>query len=141
MFARQMDMQFEEPRREPGTPGRGIEEIGTRVFQPEVRIRVDCLATAIGDGFGELLGALDARMPVVHREEDADAWIGRGHQSTLEDAIGGPLARERAGVALALVAGMQVMRQMLEIEALAGVLAADLERILTPVVRAIFQAR
>jgi len=51
----------------------------------------------------------------------------------------GPLARERAAVAL--VAGMQVVRQMMEIEALAQATPADLERILTPVVRALFELR
>jgi AcrR family transcriptional regulator len=66
------------------------------------------------------------------------AWIGQGHQAVLEQAIGGPLARERAAVALALVAGLQVMRQMMEIEALAGAEPADLAAILTPMVRTLF---
>ena len=66
-------------------------------------------------------------------------WIGQGHQATLERVLGGPLSRERAAVALALVAGMQVMRQMMEIEALAGAAPADLEAILIPVIRALFE--
>jgi AcrR family transcriptional regulator len=66
-------------------------------------------------------------------------WIRRGHQSTLESALGGPLAAERAAVVLALVAGLQVMRQMMEIPALAGAEPADLETILTPVLRALVE--
>jgi AcrR family transcriptional regulator len=63
------------------------------------------------------------------------AWIARGHQATLEAALKGPLARERAGVFLALVAGLQVMRQMTEIPALAEADPADLAGILEAVTR------
>jgi len=66
-------------------------------------------------------------------------WIGQGHQSTLESALRGALAVERAGVFLALVAGMQAMRQMMEIPALAGADPADLERLLAPVIRALVE--
>lgn len=45
----------------------------------------------------------------------------------------------RAAVALVLLAGMHVMRQMLEIEALASAKPEDLEMILTPVVRTLFE--
>src|SRR5579863_862931 len=38
-------------------------------------------------------------------------WIARGHQATLEAAVKGGLAPQRAGVFLALVMGLQVMRQ------------------------------
>jgi AcrR family transcriptional regulator len=62
-------------------------------------------------------------------------WIARGHQSTLESALTGPLAAERAGVFLALVAGLQVMRQMVEIPALADAHPGQLEDLLTPLVR------
>lgn len=85
------------------------------------------------DGFLVLLhSASSPRAAEIGRE-----WISQGHQSTLEKMIGGGLAHERAGVALALVAGLQVMRQMMEIGALADAKPADLEAILTPVVRAI----
>jgi AcrR family transcriptional regulator len=87
------------------------------------------------DGFLILLhSASSPRAAEIGRE-----WIGRGHQATLEQAIGEPLARERAAVALALVAGLQVMRQMMEIEALAKADPADLTRILEPVLRSLFE--
>ena len=88
------------------------------------------------DGFLVLLhSASSPRAAQIGRE-----WIGQGHQSTLERMIGGPLRRERAAVALALVAGLQVMRQMMEIEALAGAGPSDLEAVLIPVIRALFDA-
>lgn len=88
------------------------------------------------DGFLILLhSASSPRAAEIGRE-----WVARGHQSTLEERIGGALAKERAGVALALVAGLQVMRQMMEVEALAGADPEALEIILTPMIRALFEA-
>ena len=87
------------------------------------------------DGFLVLLhSASSPRAAEIGRE-----WISRGHQTTLEQMIGGPLSRERAAIALALVAGLQVMRQMMEMEALAGAAPADLEAILIPLVRELFK--
>jgi AcrR family transcriptional regulator len=89
------------------------------------------------DGFLILLhSASSPRAAEIGRE-----WIKRGHQATLESALAGPLPRERAGLLLALVAGLQVMRQMMEIPALADASAEDLERLVTPVVRALVEAR
>jgi AcrR family transcriptional regulator len=62
-------------------------------------------------------------------------WIARGHQATLESALTGPLARERAGIFLALVAGLQVMRQMAEIPALAEADPTDLQTLLAGVMK------
>ena len=65
------------------------------------------------------------------------AEIGRtqielAHQKTLSDALGGLLAPQRAAVILAMVAGIQVMRQMIGLKALADAEPADLAAILTP---------
>jgi AcrR family transcriptional regulator len=85
------------------------------------------------DGFLILLhSASSPKAAEIGRE-----WIRRGHQSTLEEMLDGPHAIERAGVFLALVAGLQVMRQMMEVPSLARADPAELERLLTPVVRAL----
>lgn len=85
------------------------------------------------DGFRILLhSASSPRAAEIGRR-----WIRQGHQSTLEETLEGPLAVERAGVFLALVAGLQVMRQMMEVPSLAQAEGADLERILVPVIRAL----
>jgi len=98
--------------------------------------RVTTPGAAPLDGFLVLLhSASSPRAAEIGRE-----WIGQGHQSTLEAALAGPLARERAGVALALVAGLQVMRQMIKLDALAGADPDELVAILTPVMRALFEA-
>jgi AcrR family transcriptional regulator len=85
------------------------------------------------DGFLILLNSASSpRAAELGRE-----WIGRGHQTTLERALGGPDAAQRAGVFLALVAGLQVMRQMLSIASLADADPHELERLLLPLVRAL----
>jgi AcrR family transcriptional regulator len=87
------------------------------------------------DGFLILLhSASSERAAEIGRD-----WIQRGNQATLEGLVKGELAPERAGIFLALVAGLQVMRQMMEIPALAGADPAALERLLTPLVRALVE--
>jgi AcrR family transcriptional regulator len=96
-------------------------------------VRVTAPGATPLDGFLILLhSASSPKAAEIGRE-----WISQGHQSTLETMINGPLAVERAAVALALVAGLQVMRQMMKIDALASASPEDLEKILGPVVRAI----
>src|SRR5258706_3214187 len=61
-------------------------------------VRVTAPGATPLDGFLILLhSASSPRAAEIGRE-----WIRRGHQSTLEGAIEGPLSRERAAVALAL---------------------------------------
>ena len=99
----------------------------------EALVRVTAPGATPLDGFLILLhSASSPKAAEIGRE-----WIRQGHQSTLETMIEGPLAVERAAVALALVAGLQVMRQMMKIDALAGAAPEDLERVLGPVVQAI----
>lgn len=83
------------------------------------------------DGFLILLhSASSPRAADLGRE-----WIARGHQSTLEAMVAGPLRAERAGLFLALVAGLQVIRQMIAVPSVANADPATLRRILEPVVR------
>jgi len=85
------------------------------------------------DGFRILLhSASSPSAAEIGRE-----WIARGHQGTLEAALKGEHARERAAVFLALVAGLQVMRQMLRTPTLADVDPAVLEAVLTPAIAAV----
>src|ERR1700722_1035523 len=64
-------------------------------------VRVAAPGASPLDGFLILLhSASSPRAAEIGRE-----WVSRGHQSTLETAVGGPLASERAALFLALVAG------------------------------------
>jgi len=85
------------------------------------------------DGFLIMLhSASSPRAAEIGREA-----VAHGHQSTLEGMLGGANAAERAGLFMALVAGLQAMRQMMELPSLAAADPADLERLLIPVVRAL----
>lgn len=89
---------------------------------------------------------LDGFLIMLHSASSPQAarigreWIRRGHQATLEAAVKGKHAAARAGIFLALVAGLQVMRQMVEIPALAEARPRDLENMLTPLIRRLVEA-
>ena len=59
------------------------------------------------------------------------------HQRNLAGALEGPDAEERAALLLSLVAGFQMMRQMLALDALARADRETLVRLLTPAIAAI----
>jgi len=65
--------------------------------------------------------------------------IAKVHHATATAAISGDHAAERAALFLALVAGVQVMRQMLELEPLAKAKPAVLVELLTPVLASLIQ--
>lgn len=67
----------------------------------------------------------------------ARARIAEAHHATAAAAIGGAHASERAGLLLALVAGVQMMRQMIRLDALADAEPALLAELLTPLIAAI----
>lgn len=58
--------------------------------------------------------------------------IERHHQKHIAAALPGALAPQRAAVMLSLIAGFQLMRQMLELSALAKADAKDLVKVLAP---------
>ncbi len=58
--------------------------------------------------------------------------IERHHQKRIAATLRGALAAQRAGVMLALIAGFQLMRQVLELSALAKADAKDLVKVLAP---------
>jgi len=67
--------------------------------------------------------------------------IAQVHQATATGAIEGAHAAERAALFLALVAGVQMMRQMLELEPLAKADPAVLADLLTPVIASLIEPR
>jgi AcrR family transcriptional regulator len=86
------------------------------------------------DGFQIMLrSAASARAAEIGRVE-----IERHHQRRLERALRGPHAPERAAIALALVAGIQAMRQMIGLSPLAEADPKLLARLLGPLFEQLF---
>ena len=80
------------------------------------------------EGFLIMLhSASSKRAAEIGREQ-----IEHGHQQTMAAALGGELAPQRAALVLALVAGFQVMRQMIGLSALAEADPAALTKLLAP---------
>ena len=83
------------------------------------------------EGFLILLhSASSKRAAEIGREQ-----IEKGHQNVLAAALRGDLAPQRAALVLSIVAGFQVMRQMIGISALAEVEPAALVSLLAPLFR------
>ncbi|GAA5186950.1 TetR/AcrR family transcriptional regulator [Rugosimonospora acidiphila] len=83
------------------------------------------------DGFLIMLHSSSSeRAAEIGREQ-----IERHYHRTLTETLGGDLAGERAGILLAMVAGVQVMRQMIGLSALAHADPDDLAAILEPLFR------
>jgi AcrR family transcriptional regulator len=80
------------------------------------------------EGFLIMLhSASSKRAAEIGREQ-----IENGHQKVMAAALSGDLAPQRAALVLSLVAGFQVMRQMVGLSALAEAEPADLIKILAP---------
>lgn len=89
------------------------------------------------EGFAMMLrSASSERAAEIARDQ-----IEAGHLNTLAQMIGGPDATERAGIVLALVAGIQMMRQMIGLSALADADPEKLVDILKPVLRDLLQLK
>jgi AcrR family transcriptional regulator len=87
------------------------------------------------DGFLIMLhSASSKRAAEIGRQE-----IEKGHHHTLLDAISGPHAPERAALILAIVAGFQVLRQMMGLSALTKAEPDALVELLTPVLRMLIE--
>jgi hypothetical protein len=65
------------------------------------------------------------------------AEIDKRYQKLLAESLSGPRAAERAGLVFALVAGVQFMRQCLELPALSKATPASLTALLTPLFEAL----
>lgn len=87
------------------------------------------------DGFQILLrSASSKRAAAIGRAE-----IEKRYQTLLTGALGGKRAAERAAIVFALVAGLQTMRQMFALKALAEAKPAVLTALLTPLFAALVE--
>ena len=87
------------------------------------------------EGFLIMLhSASSKRAAEIGREQ-----IERGHQKTLTAALAGDLAPQRAALMLSLVAGFQVMRQMIGLSALAEAERSDLIKVLAPLFKQLIE--
>ena len=80
------------------------------------------------EGFQIMLRSASSK----HAARIARKLIERHHQKNIADSLEGGLAAERAGVMLALIAGFQLMRQVLELPALAKAEPEVLAKVLGP---------
>jgi AcrR family transcriptional regulator len=81
------------------------------------------------DGFLIMMHSASSERAAEIAREQIDAH----YQQTLSEALRGDLAAERAALILAVVAGVQVMRQVIALPALAGADPAALREILAPI--------
>jgi AcrR family transcriptional regulator len=87
------------------------------------------------EGFLIMLhSASSKRAAEIGREQ-----IEKGHQKTLAGALEGDLAPQRAALVLSLVAGFQVMRQMIGLSALAEAERSDLIKVLAPLFKQLIE--
>ena len=87
------------------------------------------------EGFLIMLhSASSKRAAEIGREQ-----IEKGHQKTLAGALAGDLAPQRAALVLSLVAGFQVMRQMIGLSALAEAERSDLIKVLAPLFKQLIE--
>lgn len=87
------------------------------------------------EGFLIMLhSASSKRAAEIGREQ-----IEKGHQKTLAAALAGDLAPQRAALVLSLVAGFQVMRQMIGLSALAEAERSDLIKVLAPLFKQLIE--
>jgi AcrR family transcriptional regulator len=87
------------------------------------------------EGFLIMLHSASSRRAAeIGREQ-----IEKGHQKTLAAALAGDLAPQRAALVLSLVAGFQVMRQMIGLSALAEAERSDLIKVLAPLFKQLIE--
>ncbi|MFL1552677.1 MULTISPECIES: TetR/AcrR family transcriptional regulator [unclassified Pseudomonas] len=104
----------------------GVENLGRSIATALVSI-TEAGSTPL-DGFLIMLqSALSKRAAVIGREQ-----LEKGHSAALAAALEGAHHQERAALVMALVSGFQVMRQMLEVSALAKADPQVLIDLLTP---------
>jgi AcrR family transcriptional regulator len=101
----------------------------------EALVRVTAAEATPLDGFLIVTrSAASSRAAAIARRE-----IEKSHQRAMSETLGGRLAGERAALFLALVAGVQSMRQVIGLKALAQAEPADLAGLLAPMIETLLR--
>jgi len=94
-------------------------------------VQITCAEDTPLEGFQILLrSASSKRAAEIGREQ-----IEKGHQKTMAGALSGDFALERAALILSIVAGLQVMRQMIGLNALTKAKPKVLAKLLAPLLQ------
>lgn len=101
----------------------------------EALVRITATGVNPLDGFLILLHSTASQRAA----EIGRAEIEKAHLKTMTEALSGPDAATRAALILSLVAGFQVMRQMIQLPPLAQTDPTELEELLTRVLKALLQ--
>jgi AcrR family transcriptional regulator len=123
------------------------EVVADTMAQPFILTKERLSSASLGEGIAAALveltksdaTPLDGFLIMVHSAsskraaEIGRAGIEKHHHKTMTAALGGELAAQRAAVVLSIVAGFQVMRQMIGLTALAKARPKDLVKILAPI--------
>jgi AcrR family transcriptional regulator len=111
------------------------------------RLTGENLAAALIDQTKPGATPLDGFLIMVHSASSKRAaeigreQIEKHHQKVMTAALSGDLAAERAAIALSLVAGFQIMRQMIGLSALAETEPKALVKILGPVFQQLIEGK
>src|SRR4051794_40294751 len=68
--------------------GAAAEEVGVRELPAEMGIQVKALVTERGESTGQVLGPLNARMPVGHRKKQQARSLGNRKLPVIRRAVG-----------------------------------------------------
>jgi AcrR family transcriptional regulator len=123
------------------------EVVADTMAQPFILTKERLTSASLGESIASALveltksdaTPLDGFLIMVHSAsskraaEIGRAGIEKHHHKTMTAALGGELAAQRAAVVLSIVAGFQVMRQMIGLTALAKARPKDLVKILAPI--------
>ncbi|OWJ67073.1 TetR family transcriptional regulator [Inquilinus limosus] len=125
------------------------EVVATTMADPTILTRANLHSPRLGETIARALvditragdTPLDGFLIMIHSAssqraaEIARGQIEQGHQSTLADALQGDLAPQRAALILAFVAGVQIMRQVIGLPALAEAEPEELARLMAPLLQ------
>lgn len=125
------------------------EVVATTMADPTILTRANLQSPRLGETIARALvditragdTPLDGFLIMIHSAssqraaEIAGEQIEQGHQKVLADALQGDLAPQRAALILAFVAGVQIMRQVIGLPALAEAEPEELARLMAPLLQ------